>query len=111
MQTSYYARAGKLPAAVGISRTVPRGWKGRRMMELAPPVWLLHAYKAGEVTFAQYEVAYAREVLALLDPQQVAQQLGSDAVLLCWERDATLCHRRIVARWLEYHLDIVVPEL
>jgi len=52
-----------------------------------------------------------RKQLATLDPRQVAEDLGSDAILLCWESFNVRCHRRRVAEWLEEKLGIVVPEL
>ena len=36
-----------------------------------------------------------------LDAKQVAEELGPDAILLCWESFNVLCHRRLVAEWLE----------
>ena len=64
---------------------------------------------------AEYDVLYA-EILAELDPAQVwadLHRLAGDAepVLLFFEKDATGCHRRLVARWLERELGIEVPEL
>ena len=31
----------------------------------------------------------------------VAEELGPDAILLCWESFNVRCHRRLVAEWLE----------
>jgi hypothetical protein len=52
-----------------------------------------------------------RKQLDLLDAKQVAEDLGPDAILLCWESFNVRCHRRLVAEWLEEKLGIVVPEL
>jgi predicted RNase H-like nuclease len=41
--TSNFAKSGKDPDAVAISQGVPRFYKGRRYMPLAPPRWLLKA--------------------------------------------------------------------
>jgi uncharacterized protein (DUF488 family) len=46
-----------------------------------------------------------------LDPQKVFDDLGEDAILLCWEAPCQFCHRRLVAEWLEKHLGVNVPEL
>jgi len=43
--TSNFATSAKHPDAVAISRGVPRFYKGRRYMALAPPAWLLKAKK------------------------------------------------------------------
>jgi hypothetical protein len=49
-------------------------------------------------------------VLSKLDPKQVAAELDG-CILLCYEKDSTFCHRRIVAEWLEAALGIKVPEM
>lgn len=53
--------------------------------------------------------------LEALDPQRVYRDLvavaGPDALLLCHEKPGTLCHRLIVACWLEATLGSHVPEL
>ena len=46
-----------------------------------------------------------------LDAEQVAEDLGPNAIILCWESFNVRCHRRLVAEWLEERLGIVVPEL
>jgi hypothetical protein len=103
--TSNFAKSGKHPDAVAISRGVPRFYKGRRYMALAPPVWLLKA-KDPELFDQEY-----RKQLAALDARQVAEELGPNAILLCWESFNVRCHRRLVAEWLEEKLGIVVAEL
>jgi len=46
-----------------------------------------------------------------LDAKQVAEELGPNAILLCWESFNVRCHRRLVAERLEEKLGIVGPEL
>jgi hypothetical protein len=103
--TSNFARSAKDPNAVAISQGVPRWYKGRRYMPLAPPRWLLKA-KDAELFNQEY-----RKQLEALDAKQVAEDLGPDPILLCWESFNVRCHRRLVAEWLEMKLGIVVPEL
>jgi len=52
-----------------------------------------------------------RKQLDALDAKRVAEDLGPDAILLCWESFNVRCHRRLVAEWLEEKLGIVVPEM
>jgi hypothetical protein len=103
--TSNFAKSAKHPDAVAISRGVPRFYKGRRYMTLAPPAWLLKA-KDPELFDREY-----RKQLESLDANQVAQEIGPNAVLLCWEAFNVRCHRRLVAEWLEERLGIVVAEV
>ncbi|MBI4165212.1 MAG: DUF488 family protein [Acidobacteria bacterium] len=103
--TSNFAKSGSHPDGVAISRGVPRFYKGRRYLALAPPSRLLKA-KDPELFNGEY-----RKQLADLDARQVAEDLGPNAILLCWESFNVRCHRRLVAEWLEEKLGIVVPEL
>ena len=103
--TSNFARSARHPNAVAISQGVPRWYKGRRYLPVAPPRWLLKA-KDAELFDREY-----RNQLEALDAKQVVGDLGPDAILLCWESFNVRCHRRLVAEWLEEKLGIVVPEL
>jgi uncharacterized protein DUF488 len=103
--TSNFALRGKHPDAVAISQGVPRFYAGKRYMPLAPPRWLLKA-KDPELFDQEY-----RKQLGSLDAKRVAEELGPNAILLCWESFNVRCHRRLVAEWLEERLGIVVPEL
>ena|SRR5579864_849021 len=103
--TSNFAKSGKHPDAVAISQGVPRFYPVKRYMLLAPPRSLLKA-KDPQLFHQEY-----RKQLELLDAKQVAEELGPNAILLCWESFNVRCHRRLVAEWLEEKLGIVVPEL
>jgi hypothetical protein len=103
--TSNFAKSAKHPDAVAISQGVPRFYRGKRYMPLAPPRWLLKAKDP-----ALFDREY-RKLLESLDAKQVAEDLGPNAILLCWESFNVRCHRRLVAEWLEEKLGIVVPEL
>ena len=103
--TSNFARSGKHPDAVAISQGVPRFYRGKRYMPLAPPRSLLKA-KDSDLFDREY-----RKQLQSLDAKQVVEDLGPNAIILCWESFNVRCHRRLVAEWLEEKLGIVVPEL
>lgn len=108
IQTSCYGRLKQIVAAglkpVAISVGVPPWYKGDTLPALAPTRAML------KMPPAQYDPLYAA-ILAKLNPQQIALQLGKGAVILCWEKPVVeKCHRRLVAEWLERHLSIVVPE-
>jgi DNA repair photolyase len=105
IQTSYFAKAARLPNAVAISQGIPDWYNGARYKPLAPSWEIIHI-KDPEL----YNKRYCLEVLSKLDPNQVATDLDG-CVLLCHEKDSTHCHRRIVAEWLEAALGIDVPEM
>ena len=111
MMTSNFARykIEKFPNAVSIARS-SLWFKGRRYSRLAPSRDLITKYLAGDLNGAEYATEYHRCVLEKLDPVQVAEEMGSDAVLLCWEAPGKFCHRRLVADWLQKAIGIEVPE-
>jgi len=111
MMTSNFARHNieKFPNAVSIARS-SRLFKVRRYPQLVPSRDLFTKYLAGNLNEMEYAIEYRRDVLDKLDPAKVFQELGSDAVLLCWEAPGKFCHRQLVAAWLEDALGIEVPE-
>lgn len=110
MQTSYFSKSGYNPNAVSIAAKAPDGFKGRQYKKLAPKYWFFKRYKEdGDKKF--YTEQYYIEVLNHLDPQEVFEELGENAVLLCWEGPNKFCHRRLVAEWLERSLGVKVSEI
>ena len=109
MNTSYFNkyRGGN---GVSICLKPPYWYKGRRCDELAPPYWLLIEYKKNRNKKNYIEVYY-REVLDKLNPQEIYDKLGENAVLLCWENPSDFCHRRLIAEWLEWELGVQINEL
>ncbi|MBW2309418.1 MAG: hypothetical protein JRG73_21075 [Deltaproteobacteria bacterium] len=102
--------------AVAISRGVPGWYEGRRYEPLAPLGWMVSMIKSAapwqrEKAQARFAVAYGRNILEHLDPEDVLVHLGDGAVLLCWEEPGEFCHRRIVAKWLREELGIRVDEV
>ena len=107
MYTSYFGNVANIPAdlrPVGIARGVPKFYKGESDKRLAPTWKMLKLHREGYDTLFQ-------AILAMLDPREVYQSLGENAVLLCWEKPNIWCHRRLVAEWLENALGVTIPEL
>lgn len=107
MKTSYFAKSARHPNAVSISRYPPKWYSGRTYPQLAPPGW----FWSRELSNEEYKALYYQHVLSRLDPHQVYEELGDDAILLCFERPGAFCHRRLVAKWLEISLGVEIPEL
>lgn len=103
--------------AVSIARSC-RYWSGRTYAPLMP-TWDIINIEDPE----EYERVYREKILDKLDPLQVYNDLGEDAILLCHESAAKIesgeqfCHRTMVARWLEeqlwlqYDIDVQITEL
>ena len=109
MKTSYFSKY-KGTEAVAISGGIPLWYKGRWYNQLAPKYWFFQKYKKDRDK-EHYIECYNRDVLGQLDAQTVYNQLGEDAVLLCYEKSGEFCHRRLVADWFKRELGIDVPEL
>lgn len=78
--------------------------------QLAPKFWFYQKYKKdGDEEF--FKEKYYQEVLNKLNPQEVAEHLGENAILICYEAPGKFCHRRLVAEWLKQNLNIEVEEL
>ena len=116
MKTGYFGKVKSYPKDKG-SRFVSiarfaKFWTGDTYSKLAPPAESIKI-KDKEL----YTKLYYEKVLNKLNPQQVYDELGENAVLLCYEKYADIengtafCHRRIVAKWLEDNLGIKVEEL
>src|SRR5262245_66014916 len=108
MWTSCYSRVKAIPKElepVGISIGVPPWFKGRRELRLAPTRAMLKLKRA------EYDVEFAA-ILARLDPRELYDALGENAVLLCFEGPNTnYCQRRAVAAWFEQCLGYAVPDV
>ncbi len=106
MMTSSFAVSRDHPNAVAIVRYLPRWqpFRGRVYQALAPTRGMFR------MSDADFDRAFAAH-LAKLDPRKVYDDLGPDAVLLCYEQVGYKCHRRAVAEYLEAALGIEIPEL
>lgn len=109
IQTSYYANPalknlnGEI-RLIGISRGVPRWFKGEKFMPLAP-TWAMVKMQ----DMAEYTRLYKNNILAPLDPFEIYKKLDN-SILLCWEKPGEFCHRRLVAEWLENATGELVAE-
>ncbi len=103
---------------IGVSRGTPRGMKAgyKLYRSLNPGSWFR------DVTPTRYVELFNAEILAKLDPVDVAEKLyklagGRIAVMVCYEsapsihRGEQFCHRHMVAAWLEAHTGLKVEEV
>ena len=100
LYTSNYARNGKHMDAVAISIRAPWWYGNRRTYPALAPTWdMVLGVKNGTMTQDEYTVEF-KKILAKLDPQDVANELGDGAIMLCYESPNDFCHRHIVAEWM-----------
>jgi hypothetical protein len=80
--------------------------------EFAPTADILARYKGKKITWSEYEKMY-RELLQKRNPLQNCDVSGLDRIcLLCTEKTALHCHRRLVAEYIAEILpDIEIAHL
>jgi hypothetical protein len=66
--------------------------------------------KSGEMTDEEFEREFKRCVLEKMDAREILEEIGDDAILLCWEKPGEFCHRTQVGEWLSRELGIEVKE-
>ena len=114
MNTSYFSSPKIIKddsRLVSISRKPPEGFKVKIYKPLCPSWDLVMTYKKGNITKEQYAERYYLEILNNLDAEKTYQELGEDAILLCYEASLKFCHRHIVAKWLMDKLGVIITEL
>lgn len=91
-------------------------YEGKCYPKLAPKkgFWKIWHDNIGKISEEEnnkfYIEQYYKEVLSILDPMEVYDDLQYKT-LLCYEDAAEFCHRHIVAEWINLLLDIEVPEV
>ena len=116
MYTGYFGKMKSYPKDkeyryASIARS-NKFWSGEEYKKLTPPASIIKIEDKELYTKLYYE-----QVLNNLNPQEVYNELGDNAVLLCYEKYAdieqgkTFCHRHMVAKWLEEKLGVEVKEL
>ena len=96
--TSYFAKVPQLIERgiepIAVSRGVPKNWRHRRALALAPSWAMLN------MTDEEYDAEYDK-ILERNDPHKFVEWLGDgDVALLCWEKNPCDCHRLKIAAWL-----------
>jgi hypothetical protein len=109
MKTSYYSKY-KGDNGVSIALSKPKWYSCREYKKVAPNWNILSRYKQ-DGDEEEYIKEYYKQILDKLDPLTIYNELGENAVLLCWESSEKFCHRHIVAEWLMDNLGVKIEEL
>jgi len=95
-----------------VSRYWPRGLSRERLSltehlkEVSPSVELLHDWKAGNISWAEYKNRYYKEMAQQQDKinELVKRTNDKTIILLCFEReDDPHCHRHLLKSLIEEH--------
>lgn len=101
-----------VPFYSGDSLATALGTRYEYHPEFAPTSEILAGYKDGRITWPDYERMY-RELLAARHPTAGLSPADLDRIcLLCTEKSATQCHRRLVAEYIAEQIpDIEIVHL
>lgn len=106
--TSYFSnmkeikRQGIVP--INIALWPPRFFTGKSIRYVAPTKSILKDTKSDE----EYIRRYKAEILAALDIKKLLLDIedisgGKDVALLCYEKPGELCHRHLLAEYMNEH--------
>ena len=116
IQTGYYAKIKShtdQQNIVSISVSGPKWFYVRhRYVDLVPRYELLLNFRNNKITESQYVDQY-NAMLHSLDPQKVYSDLlafNPKPIICCHCGLKHMCHRHLVAEWLQSSLSIRIPE-
>lgn len=79
--------------------------RGRGNNPVEPPAMVLRLFMEGAITWQGYRDAYLdslRTETSMAWMQKVAQKsVNHNVVLICYEKDPTHCHRRLLAEYMQ----------
>lgn len=109
MYTCYFAKYRYNQLSNGVSIALSAPFEIETYPDLFPTWDMLDEYyKTSDKD--KYIKIYHEEILSLLDPQKVYDDL-KDKILLCWEPKGKFCHRHLVTDWLNKNLNTDIKEL
>jgi uncharacterized protein YeaO (DUF488 family) len=109
--TSNYARSGKYSLSYAISVKPPDWYEGKCLPQLAPTWELVTGIKRGIITEEEYSTRYINLLISRkYDPQKIVDALPDNTRLLCYESAGEFCHRRVLAKWIEDSIGVIIPE-
>lgn len=114
LYTSYYAISNNFPSEYKLVSVSGDGGKmanfdGVVYRKLAPKFdfWKKWHDNIGKVNVEEntkfYISNYYNKVLSALNPHEIAEELGENVVLLCYEKSSDFCHRHIIAEWFKLY--------
>jgi hypothetical protein len=102
--TSYYGRRNKDRVPVQISSYAPKSWNPPGKRFEASLVWRhFRDRKTFEGDWRDDYREQLEEMLASGELAKIVERLPEGAVMLCWEKDCTTCHRTELANFVNQH--------
>lgn len=113
--TSYFSNYKNLVEyqCVSIANSKPANIFVPEWVTVRPDWCNVDAYKKGLLDYEQFTKLYRAKLEQFDSCMYTAylMQYKQDVVLLCWEKDATICHRRVLAEFLSELLNTQINEL
>lgn len=118
--TSYFAKVKQLQESgfnnlVCVAGYAPKFFydtpNARFYPDLAPRKEWFWEWKNRHLPNDWYIGKYNETVLSKLNPEKVVEDLGDNAVMLCYEKPGDFCHRHIIEDWLHKNTGIEVKEV
>lgn len=118
--TSYFAKVKPLQEAgfnnlVCVAGYAPKFFydtpNARFYPDLAPRKEWFWEWKNGHLSNDWYIEKYNETVLSKLNPEKVVEELGDNAVMLCYEKPGDFCHRHLIADWIVKNTGMTVEEV
>lgn len=111
MQTSFFKNIEHLDEShvVVVSIGMPKWMPAEQQKRLKKATELMPTWDMVKKNYT-YEEYISFLCKRGVTPNQILSKYG-ESVLLCHERNPKGCHRRMIARWVEDELGIIVPEV
>ena len=119
LYTSYFAKVKQLKE-MGLKLVCVAGYAPKFFYDtpdvffypdLAPRRSWFWEWKNKHLSNDWYIEKYNETVLSKLNPNKVVEDLGDNAVMLCYEKPGDFCHRHLIADWIFKNTGITVEEV
>ena len=111
----YECKAGNL-ISISFDKGISAGFTGKNIIKLAPnrqfwDVWRDNIGKISEEENNRYYVEeYYNQILLKIDIEELLKE-EENPILLCYEKGQEICHRHIVAEYIEIKYGIKVKDI
>lgn len=88
----------------------------KKEINLAPSKELLEDYKSNLITFSEFKERFSEQMESMTTFKELRKlyvriKNGENIILCCYEKDNKICHRRLIAEYLEKNGGIKWEEL
>ena len=102
LYTSYFANIMNIPHSMRVFSVVRQPQDIPNIIDLSPSAGLLNQYKSKRITYEDFSKRFINELAnnpkasVMFDSLSNLLNQGIDVVLVCYEKNSTFCHRKIL---------------